>query len=486
MKLLIYVFVFISCVSAKVSDQYPHCNQKWCYQPKKMQGITVNISNSFKNLDSNKQKEILSEFENDLIFLQSSIAKETFEKLKTIPIYLEVTRLKADEFPLAMYHYDLKQQKRINDDPRKIGGITFYYSKSAKDYLSYTKSYGRMFMLHEFGHPYIHHLMTQKDRDELLVIYTDAMKKNKITDSFYVGGDQIKIVGKKIHIPNLGLVRLKEALRFSGKINSAVISKTADHWFVSVQVEIEQQINNDNNNLVDRIVGVDLGINKMCTTSDGHAFEAPKPLKKYLRKLKREQRVLSKKIKFAKKEKRELKTAQNFQKQKIIVQKIHYKISNIRRDALHKLTSFLSNNYTEMAIEDLNVKGMVKNHNLARSIQDVGFGEFRRQLAYKSNWKKRNLVIVDRFYPSSKRCSYCGLIKEKLTLADRTFTCECGNSLDRDLNASFNLKQKIGRVPPEFTPVEMTAIQKVVFPLSVTSIDKSGSKHQIVSLDKFG
>jgi putative transposase len=193
---------------------------------------------------------------------------------------------------------------------------------------------------------------------------------------------------------------------------------------------------------------------------------------------------MAKKIRAAKKDGRNLRDSKNFQKQKNKVAKIHYKISCVRKDTLHKTTSFLAKNYTEIAIEDLNVRGMIKNHNLARSISDVGFGEFRRQLTYKTMRANSNLVVVGRFFPSSKTCSDCGLIKEKLSLKERTFVCECGFEIDRDFNAAINLKNqiiKIGRVPSEFTPVEMTALQKSVFPIVVTSIVESGNKHQKVA-----
>lgn len=142
-------------------------------------------------------------------------------------------------------------------------------------------------------------------------------KKGKSHDSFYVGGDQIKIRGQKIHVPNLGLVRLKELPRFGSKINSATFSRTADKWFVSLQIEVQ-----DENAVATRQpekgtkVGVDIGLNSMAVTSDGHAFQAPKPLKKYLRKLARHQRVIAKKIQTAKKEGRILSESKNYQKTK--------------------------------------------------------------------------------------------------------------------------------------------------------------------------
>lgn len=307
-------------------------------------------------------------------------------------------------------------------------------------------------------------------------------KKGKTKDSFYIGNDQGKVLGKKLWIPNLGWVSMKEKLRLDGKINSYTISRTADKWFVSIQMEVADQANvkSDKN-----IVGVDVGINSMIVTSDGHSFKAPKPLKSRLRRLARLQRKMIKKVLIARKEGRKLSDSKNFQKAKLKVARQHYRIANIRRDTLHKTSSFLTNNYSSIAIEDLNVKGMVKNHNLARAISDIGFGELRRQIEYKSKIKGIEVIVVDRFYPSSKTCSQCGTKKEDLKLSDRTFKCDCGFEIDRDLNASINLKNKIGRVTAEFTPVEITALRKSVHPISVSSIAESGIE-RLTSVSKFG
>jgi len=307
-------------------------------------------------------------------------------------------------------------------------------------------------------------------------------KKNKSADSFYIGGDHLKIQDKKICIPKLGFVRLKENLRFKGKINSATISRTADRWFVSIQVKIEGKT--FKKCVAERGVGIDLGINRMVTMSDGIAIDSPKPLKKYLRKLKKDQRVMAKKIRAAKKDKRKISESKNFRKQKNKIAKIHMKISNIRKDATQKVTSFVTNNYLHISIEDLQVSGMIKNHNLARAISDIGFGEIRRQLEYKAKIRGNTIYVADRFFPSSKTCSNCKEIRQDLKLKDRIFKCRCGNEMDRDLNAAINLEgiinQNVRPVRSELTPVKITAMQDSVFPILVTSIVESGSKRQAV------
>jgi putative transposase len=255
-------------------------------------------------------------------------------------------------------------------------------------------------------------------------------KKKGIHDSFYIGNDHIKVEGKRIKIPKLGWVRLRESLRFGGKIISATVSRVAHKWFVSLNVEItnlpppcESQAS----------VGVDLGISTLATLFDGHHAEkitGPKPLRRLTTKLRRAQRRLSHKQK----------GSRNRLKQRLLVAKVHARIRNLRQDSLHKLTTQLVQNYQRIVLEDLNVKGMMRNHRLARAISDMGFYEFRRQLEYKSMLYGNHVEVVDRFYPSSKKCSRCGEVKETLSLSERTYDCKhCQLKIDRDDNAARNL-----------------------------------------------
>jgi putative transposase len=271
--------------------------------------------------------------------------------------------------------------------------------------------------------------------------YFKSKQKNKgkpkfkikgIKDSFYISNDKFSIKDKIASLPKIGDVRLLEKLRFQGKIQSATISKRADKWFISIQVDVE---NYSKNRISSDIVGVDLGIKKAATLSNGESFDSPKPLKKNIRKLKKLSRSLSRKKKGSK----------NRYKAKKKLSKLHYKISNTRKDFLHKLTTKLNRENQTIVIEDLNVSGMVKNRKLSRAISDIGFFEFRRQLTYKAVVYKTNIVIVDRFFPSSKLCSGCGHKKEKLSLSIRTYVCSnCNLVLDRDLNAALNLRNTVG------------------------------------------
>jgi putative transposase len=256
--------------------------------------------------------------------------------------------------------------------------------------------------------------------------YPKFKKKGQL-DRFYLEG-AIKIDSNKIKVPKFGWLRCSEILP-ECEVKNVVISKTANQWFIAFKIPFEPQITNKMND----IVGVDLGIKTLAVLSDGKVFEAVKPYKRNKRKLKILQRRLSKKQK----------GSQNRKKAVLKVAKLHYRIANIRKDTLHKLTTYLSKNHTEICIEDLNVNGMSKNHKLASAILDGGFSEFRRQLEYKCQWYGSTVTVVDRFYPSSKTCSGCGNVKKELKLSERTYVCEnCGLLIDRDLNAAINLKNK--------------------------------------------
>jgi putative transposase len=254
-------------------------------------------------------------------------------------------------------------------------------------------------------------------------------KKKGVNDSFYLEGS-IKTDKNKIKVPKFGWIKCSEQLP-SCEIKNVVISRTANEWFIAFKVPFAPVVTEKTKG----IVGVDLGIKTLATLSDGTIFESIKPYKTNKRKLKILQRIVSKR--FVKGRKNQ---SNNYKKAVNRVTKLHQRIANIRKNYTHKLTTYLAKNHSEIVIEDLNVKGMSKNRKLASAILDGGFFEFRRQLEYKSKWYGSKLTIVNRFYPSSKTCSNCGVKKQTLKLSDRIFVCEsCDFKLDRDLNASLNL-----------------------------------------------
>jgi putative transposase len=256
-------------------------------------------------------------------------------------------------------------------------------------------------------------------------------KRNGI-GSFRLTGS-IHATDTYVKLPVIGAVRLKEHgyLPVEARVLSATVSERAGRWFVSLQVEIESQDHYHEKDELHPIVGVDLGIKTLAVVSDGTTFENPNALKSKMRKLKRLQRSLSRKVKGSSNRKKAAKR----------VAKLHWRIANVRSDTLHKLTTELTRTKSVIVIEDLNVSGMMRNHCLARAISDLGLCELRRQLEYKGEWNDCLIVTADRFFPSSKTCSECGWINEDLKLSDRQWVClDCGCVHDRDHNAAVNLE----------------------------------------------
>ena len=257
-------------------------------------------------------------------------------------------------------------------------------------------------------------------------------RKKGVNDRFSLSNDQFKLIDINnkpfIKVPNLGLARMRENLRLQGKILSAKIFKQGEKWFVSVAAELQDIIKPQPK--TDKSVGIDLGITDLATLSNGEKIQAPKPLKAKLNKLKRLSKSLSRKQKGSK----------NREKAKTKLSRLHFKISCIRKDFTHKLTSNLVKRFETICIENLNVKGMVKNKKLSRAINDLGFYEFKRQLIYKANQWGKTVKELDRFYPSSKTCHNCNYKLDNLLLSMRNWQCpNCHITHDRDINASINI-----------------------------------------------
>ena len=295
---------------------------------------------------------------------------------------------------------------------------------------------------------------------------------NKNSKAFEELAHNVKQKHQYLHFPKLGWVKMSEHIRFNyAKINNACISQSGGYFYVSFSLQIteeEYRRTHPNVDLVDanRKVGVDVGIKSALILSDGIAIDNPKPLKKNLRKIKRLSRQLSKRVHPKTKEERlqGAKKSNNYIKLSVRLAHAQGRVANIRRDFLHKVTTVLTTHYGEIAIENLNVKGMTRNHRLAQAVSDVSFGELRRQIEYKAATNSVRVLKVDRYYPSSKTCSVCGAVKADLTLKDRTYRCDkCGAVFDRDYNASRNLlgqlvNHKIGMDYPESTPADLTAL----------------------------
>lgn len=232
--------------------------------------------------------------------------------------------------------------------------------------------------------------------------------------------------GELLKLPKLGELKIKWSQVPAGTPKMVTVSKTAaGDYYVAFMCEVEQMPKPKTT----KSVGLDVGIKDVLVSSDGYFSGAPKFTYKYARQLRKAQRVLS----------RRTKGSNRWHKQRVVVAKIHEKIGNCRKDFLHKLTSKIVTEYDYISVEDLNVKGMMQNKKLSKAIADVGIFELNRQLAYKSGWYGKDLAVIDRWYPSTKTCSSCGQL-HVMKLSDRVINCDCGLSLDRDLNAAINIK----------------------------------------------
>ncbi|MEE0451306.1 RNA-guided endonuclease InsQ/TnpB family protein [Peptacetobacter sp.] len=250
----------------------------------------------------------------------------------------------------------------------------------------------------------------------------------------------------RVKIPTLGWVRLKEYgyVLLNAKVYSGTVSQQADRYYVSILVEEENDINNSS---YSEGIGIDLGLKEFAIISNGTTYKninKTAKVKKLEKKLIREQRSLSRKYESLKKQKNKKEgeaTRQNIQKQVLKVQKLYRRLYNIRTDYINKIVAEIVKTKPEyVTIEDLNVSGMMKNKHLSKAIASQKFSEFRTKLISKCKNNDIEVRLVDRFYPSSKLCNKCGKIKKDLKLSDRVYKCECGYIEDRDLNASFNLR----------------------------------------------
>ncbi|MBO4819257.1 MAG: IS200/IS605 family element transposase accessory protein TnpB [Firmicutes bacterium] len=241
----------------------------------------------------------------------------------------------------------------------------------------------------------------------------------------------IRIEDKRLILPKVGRVKIKLSRGFKGRILNATVSKTATgKYYVSLCVE-EELIPKPN---AGGIIAIDVGISEFYSDSNGYKLENPVPLRKHEKKLSREQRRLSRKVKGSK----------NYEKQRIKVAKVHEKIYSVRTDFLHKESTKLVSDNQVIGIETLNVKGMIRNHHLAKSIQDASWNRFLEMLKYKSLEYGCSIEPMPRFYASSQVCSYCGYKNIKVKdLSVRSWVCPvCGISHDRDVNAAVNILNK--------------------------------------------
>ena len=298
----------------------------------------------------------------------------------------------------------------------------------------------------------VHHLGSAIDNWKAKRAKFPRLKKRGCKHSYTTDEQAVRMEGQRIKLPKIGWVKTFEELRFVGKIVSVTISRTAHRWFASVSVEVQPSIHRcpASSEFVDwyasqvdigtpqqmersiyPTIGIDVGISTLATLDDGTKYENPKALERYERKLKREQRKFSRKVFLS----------QNWYKQKRKVERLHYRIACIRRDAHHQATTNILKCVSKIGIETLQVTNLLQNRKLAKALSDAALGGFLEKLKTKANSLGIPILQADRFFASSKNCSSCGHKKDDLMLSDRQYHCSnCGASLDRDVNAAINLR----------------------------------------------
>lgn len=257
--------------------------------------------------------------------------------------------------------------------------------------------------------------------------------KKGSNDSFYVTNDKGRLKDDwHVHLPNIGDVRMAEKLRFKGEILRYVVSKVADKWYVSISVEMADEPMPENENITP--LGIDVGSKHWAVASNGDVLDRPRAIPALEKRLKRAQRSLS----------RKQKASRNRRKARMRVARLNHRIRCVKMDAVHKFTSRIAKNHGVICCENLCVSGMGKSaKSIRKAVHNSCMGELRMLLMYKA----KHYVEIDRFYPSSKRCSRCGNVKDELSLSERTYRCEsCGNVIDRDLNAAINIRDEGFRI----------------------------------------
>lgn len=327
----------------------------------------------------------------------------------------------------------------------------------------------------DLGRAFANYFASLKGERRGRKIQRPQFKRKGVHDSFYVANDKFECHsrGKRgvVRLPVIGNVKTFEALRFRGKILSGRVFRQAGWWYLSVNVETRVK---RPESFPNEIVGVDLGLKTAVVCSDGAKHDAPKPLRQALRQLRRVNRQLH----------RRKKGGCNRRKSQLRVARIHQRVGNIRKDFLHKITSKICRENQAVVIEDLNVDGMVKNRRLSRAVSDVGLGSFRPLCEYKARGR---VIVADRWFPSSRRCSRCGNVRVDLSLSERIYRCDkCGLTIDRDLNAALNLMQyprlqgNWGDGNVARTPTETSASARRTRVRRASRVDEVGTRTEVL------
>lgn len=285
----------------------------------------------------------------------------------------------------------------------------------------------------------VHSQVLQMSLRNLDNAYTGFFKKKKQFPKFKKKSNKqsfqypqgVKVKDNKVFLPKIGWVKYYNSREFEGRIKTVTVSKTpSGKYFVSILVDTPQEKKDRKQINEKTTVGLDFGIKDLVITSDSEVFENQKHFKNMKSKLRVEQRSLS----------RKKKGSNNWHKQRLEVAKLYEKITNQRKDYLHKISKQLVDEYDTICIEDLSVDSLLQEKKMSSLIADASWRTLRTYLEYKCDWYGKNLITIGRFEPSSKRCNKCGYINKNLKLLDREWTCKNGHKLDRDINAALNIK----------------------------------------------
>ena len=277
----------------------------------------------------------------------------------------------------------------------------------------------------------------QRWRDKSLAARFPAFHKRKGKQSFQAdnGPDTVKVDGKRVYLPKIGWLSMREALRFEGSIRTATVVKDGGRWFVCLHVAIEELVSVETASKA--TVGVDVGIKTLAVCSDGRTFDNPKALGTAQKKLRRIDKAIARSRNTHGKDKPSNRRTRKLRQR----EKLHARVKNVRLDSHHKASSAIAKTAGCVVVETLNVQGMLHNRKLAKALSDASLSTFLAQVQYKCEWLGVAFEKVDRWFPSTKTCSGCGVKRPNMTLKERTFVCQaCTFKADRDLNAAINLK----------------------------------------------
>lgn len=362
--------------------------------------MKINFAYKYRIYPNKQQKELLSKHFGCTRFVFNYFLNERKEYYLNNKEEIEAKRIKGG----LNYYDNAKELTQIKKEKEWLREVN---SQSLQASLKNLESAYRMFFRKTHNFPRF---------------------KSKFAKQSFTVPQNLELQNNKILFPKFKEgVKVKEHRQYKGKFRVATLSKTkSNKYYISIIVEKEVKTLKK----LQTSVGIDVGIKDLAICSNGKVYENKKYLSKKEKKLKFFQKQLAKKKKSSK----------NRQIRKVKIAKLHEKIRNSRIDYIHKVSKEIANENQVVVLEDLNVAGMLGNHKLAKSISDVAWNEFRRQLDYKCSWAGRNLILIDRFFPSSKTCYHCNYINQNLKLKHRSWQCpQCKKELNRDLNASRNI-----------------------------------------------